>query len=103
MSSPLSYSRLSPDMPPAERLISLRHHKKPCINQFDFYAIQGFERLHPELYLNATTPKQTNNFGKDVTQQMNAFNQLFRHPSWSEEFKGVIAKAKQFSEAYDKR
>jgi hypothetical protein len=81
--------------------ISLRNHTTPRINAIDFYALMGFEHKHPELYGNARAPRQTNNFGKDAGTQMQAFNLVFNHPRWKDEFVALIAWTKQFSEEYD--
>jgi len=71
--------------------ISLRNHSEASINQIDFIALKRFEETHPELYTKAKVSKpQRNNIWASMQAQMTAFNRVFYHSKYGEEFRKMI-------------
>ena len=81
---------------PSPRLISLRHHKRGHINFADFHALKKFEKLHPEMYQRVRAPAYSrNNLMENMATQMDAFNAVFEHPAFKEEFMSMIEAEKK--------
>ena len=71
--------------------ISLRNHSQAAINQIDFISLKKFEEKHPELYEKAKVSKpQKNNIFSCIQAQATAFNRVFNHPRYGDEFKKMI-------------
>lgn len=71
------------------KFTSMARQSRAIINGIDFKAIQSFESKHPDLFTKSATPLHTD-WTKNAGEQMNAFNALFNHPVYGEEFKKLI-------------
>lgn len=86
-SAPAAASPSSPSrsLPP---FISLRYHTHGVIGVYDFLALKTFEKLHPELYVAALTPR-FKGFVNAATVQSAAFDQIF-YSQWKGELNQLI-------------
>lgn len=69
----------------------MKHHSLAYINEIDFQALKKFEQLHPELYTLNNSPKpQRHNHFQNTIDQIDAFNFIFYHITYSTELKALI-------------
>jgi len=72
----------------------MRKQTRSAINGNDWKALKHFEHIHPELYTGAKAPRGSSNL-EAMVSQMDAFNVVFDHPQYGEEFKAMIERAKK--------